>query len=71
MAEFLSITQQLEPDRAKGVDSGVAYLRRRGRDFIISFYGTLRAIKLYPLEHTAVKRSLVELSGIAREIVGR
>jgi HD-GYP domain-containing protein (c-di-GMP phosphodiesterase class II) len=71
VAEFLSITQQPEPDRTKGVDSAAAYIRRRGRDFIISFYGTLRAIKLYPLEHTAVKRSLVELSGIAREIVGR
>ncbi|HYN81058.1 MAG TPA: HD domain-containing phosphohydrolase [Gemmatimonadaceae bacterium] len=71
MAELLSLTQQREPDKAKGVDSAAAYLRRRGRDFIISFYGTLRAIKLYPLEHTAVKRSLVELSGIAREIVGR
>ena len=49
-------------------DSNSAYLRRRGRDFIISFYGTLRAIKLYPVEHTAVQRSLAELSTIAHEI---
>jgi HD-GYP domain-containing protein (c-di-GMP phosphodiesterase class II) len=50
-------------------DSTASYLRRRGRDFIISLYGTLRAIKLYPVEHTAVQRSLAELSGIAREII--
>ena len=70
MAELLSLTPQTEPGE-KGVDSAASYLRRRGRDFIIAFYGTLRAIKLYPLEHTAVQRSLVELSAIAREIVTR
>jgi HD-GYP domain-containing protein (c-di-GMP phosphodiesterase class II) len=70
VAELLSLTPQTEPGET-GVDSAAPYLRRRGRDFIISFYGTLRAIKLYPLEHTAVQRSLVELSGIAREIVAR
>jgi len=52
-----------------GPDPATAYLRRRGRDFIISFYGTLRAIKLYPVEHTAVQRSLTELTAIAREIM--
>src|SRR5689334_24597921 len=52
-----------------GPDPATAYLRRRGRDFIISFYGTLRAIKLYPVEHTAVQRSLSELSTIARDII--
>ncbi len=70
MADVLALTPQTEPGE-KGVDSAAAYLRRRGRDFIIAFYGTLRAIKLYPLEHTAVQRSLVELSAIAREIVNR
>jgi len=57
-------------EQKSGADS-TAYLRRRGRDFIISFYGTLRAIKLYPVEHTAVQRSLNELAGIAGEIVSR
>jgi len=51
--------------------SGPAYLRRRGRDFINSLYGTLRAIKLYPAEHTAVQRTLAELAVIAREILAR
>ena len=56
-------------ENKQGPDPSAAYLRRRGRDFIISFYGTMRAIKLYPVEHTAVQRSLSELSGIAREIL--
>lgn len=45
-----------------------AYLRKRGSDFIISLYGTLRAIRLYPVEHTAVKKTLAELAQISREI---
>ena len=57
-------------EQKSGADS-TAYLRRRGRDFIISLYGTLRAIKLYPVEHTAVQRSLNELAGIADEILNR
>jgi HD-GYP domain-containing protein (c-di-GMP phosphodiesterase class II) len=52
-----------------GPDSSTGFLRRRGRDFIISFYGTLRAIKLYPVEHTAVQRSLSELTAIARDMI--
>ncbi len=48
-----------------------AYIRKRGREFIISFYGTLRAIKLYPVEHTAVQKTLAELSQLAREILDR
>lgn len=34
-------------------------------------YGTLRAIKLYPVEHTAVQKSLAELAQIAGEILDR
>jgi HD-GYP domain-containing protein (c-di-GMP phosphodiesterase class II) len=56
------------PKRA-GPDSATAYLRRRGRDFITSLYGTLRAIKLYPVEHTAVRKSLAELTEIGTEIL--
>ena len=48
-----------------------AYIRKRGRDFIISFYGTLRAIKLYPVEHTAVQKTLAELAQLSREILDR
>ena len=63
------VTAAVATPGKRGPDSATGYLRRRGRDFIISFYGTLRAIKLYPLEHTAVQRSLAELTAIAREIM--
>ena len=46
-----------------------AYVRRRGRDFIVSLYGTLRAIKLYPVEHTAVQKTLAELVALSHEIL--
>jgi HD-GYP domain-containing protein (c-di-GMP phosphodiesterase class II) len=43
-------------------------MRRGGRNFMIAFYAALRAIKLYPLEHTAVQKTLVELSQVAEEL---
>jgi HD-GYP domain-containing protein (c-di-GMP phosphodiesterase class II) len=59
-------------DRSIPVDAATAaYIRKRGRDFIISFYGTLRAIKLYPVEHTAVQKTLAELAQLSREILER
>jgi HD-GYP domain-containing protein (c-di-GMP phosphodiesterase class II) len=62
------MSSAVQPQSQSGPDSSTSYVRRRGRDFIISFYGTLRAIKLYPVEHTAVQRSLNELTAIAQEI---
>ena len=50
-------------------DASGSYLRRRGRDFVVALYGALRAIKLYPAEHTAVKKTLAELAQFADEIV--
>ncbi|MEO8575803.1 MAG: HD domain-containing phosphohydrolase [Gemmatimonadales bacterium] len=59
-------------DRNVPVDPATAaYIRKRGRDFIISCYGTLRAIKLYPVEHTAVQKTLAELAQLSREILER
>ena len=46
-----------------------AYVRKRGRDFIVSLYGAFRAIKLYPVEHVAVQRTLADLTALAAEIV--
>jgi HD-GYP domain-containing protein (c-di-GMP phosphodiesterase class II) len=46
-----------------------AYVKRRGRDFVISLYGTLRAIKLYPVEHNAVQKNLAELAQLSREML--
>lgn len=51
--------------------ASAAYVRRRGRDFVVSLYGTVRAIKLYPVEHTAVQKTLSELAQIAGEILDR
>jgi HD-GYP domain-containing protein (c-di-GMP phosphodiesterase class II) len=43
-------------------------VRRGGRSFMVAFYAALRAIKLYPVEHTAVQKTLAELSQIAEEL---
>ena len=37
----------------------------------MALYGALRAIKLYPAEHTAVRKTLAELAQLADEIVAR
>ena len=71
VADPLRLDALVPAPKRGGPDSSTAYLRRRGRDLIISFYGTLRAIKLYPVEHTAVRRSLSELTEIAKEILTR
>ena len=63
MAEPALRTEHETRDSAAG-----AYIKRRGRDFVISLYGTLRAIKLYPVEHTAVQKNLAELAQISREV---
>ena len=53
--------------KSEGRESG-AKMRRGGRNFMIAFYAALRAIKLYPLEHTAVQKTLAELSQVAEEL---
>ncbi|HEV2016709.1 MAG TPA: HD domain-containing phosphohydrolase [Gemmatimonadaceae bacterium] len=52
-----------EGDRQLG-----ANVRRGGRTFMIAFYAALRAIKLYPLEHSAVQKTLAELAQVAEEL---
>lgn len=52
-----------EPDRQSGGN-----VRRGGRNFMVAFYAALRAIKLYPVEHTAVQKTLAELSQVAEEL---
>ena len=54
--------------RSEGDKQSGANVRRSGRNFMIAFYGALRAIKLYPLEHSAVQKTLVELSQVAEEL---
>jgi len=43
-----------------------AAVRKVGRAFIITFYGALRAIKLYPVENAAVQKSLDDLTTSSR-----
>ncbi|GAC1650744.1 MAG: HD domain-containing protein [Gemmatimonadaceae bacterium] len=50
---------------------GDPFIRRAGRAFLVSFYGALRAVKLYPLENAAVQRALAELVHSASEIISR
>ncbi|HEY8853524.1 MAG TPA: HD-GYP domain-containing protein [Gemmatimonadaceae bacterium] len=59
------VTQSVrsESDRQSG-----ANVRRVGRNFMVSFYAALRAIKLYPLEHSAVQKTLAELAQVAEEL---
>src|SRR5678815_263800 len=53
------------------VEGGDAYIRRAGRGFIISLYAALRAIRLYPLENTAVQNAVDDLTDVAGDLIDR
>ncbi len=48
-----------------------AFFRHGGRAFLLSFYAALRALKLYPVENTAVQRALDELQAAANHLLER
>ena len=48
---------------------GESYVRRAGRSFVVHFYGALRAIKLYPVENSAVQKALQDVAESASEIL--
>ena len=60
-----AVTQSV---RSEGNRQSGASVRRGGRSFMTAFYAALRAIKLYPLEHSAVQKTLAELSQVAEEL---
>jgi len=45
------------------------YIRHAGRGFLLTFYAALRALKLYPVENTAVQKALDELQGTATALL--
>ncbi|MEO8562824.1 MAG: HD domain-containing phosphohydrolase [bacterium] len=54
-----------------GDPAGDAYIRRAGRGLIISLYAALRAIRLYPLENTAVQNAADDLTNVAAALIQR
>jgi HD-GYP domain-containing protein (c-di-GMP phosphodiesterase class II) len=48
---------------------GDSYVRRAGRAFILTLYGALRAIKLYPVENAAVQKALEDLAQSTGDIL--
>lgn len=57
------------PERAMESAASGAFIRKHGRNLIISLYGTMRAMKLYPVEHNAVQKTLAELTETSQEIL--
>ncbi|MGQ0647705.1 MAG: HD-GYP domain-containing protein [Gemmatimonadaceae bacterium] len=51
--------------------TGDSFLRRAGRQLVVTIYGAMRVIRLYPPENEAVKNALEELAGAARAILDR
>jgi HD-GYP domain-containing protein (c-di-GMP phosphodiesterase class II) len=45
-----------------------AYTRAAGRNFIMALYGSLRNIRMYPIENAVVQKSLAELSTVTEEL---
>ena len=54
--------------RVTGPPADESNLRRAGRQLILSAYGALRAVKLYPVENVAVQKALAEVTAQAREL---
>ena len=66
-----------KPQRAVGGDAGFtelggdSFVRRAGRTYVLSLYGALRAIKLYPVENAAVQKALQDLVGATTDLIKR
>ncbi len=56
-----------DESRSRGRDP--ARLQEEGRKVLTAFYAALRALKLYPLENTAVQQALDDLHGLLSRLV--
>ncbi|HEU4995916.1 MAG TPA: HD domain-containing phosphohydrolase [Gemmatimonadaceae bacterium] len=52
-----------------GDGSDDSILRQKGRVFILTLYGALRSVKLYPIGHVSVQKALEELATVTRGIL--
>jgi len=50
--------------------SADSFVRRAGRQLIFTLYGALRAVKLYPVENTAVQKALAEVTHQTKDLLG-
>ena len=48
---------------------GDPFVRRVGRSFILTLYGAMRALRLYPSENEAVRKALEELTATSRQLL--
>jgi len=53
-----------------GEKGGDAYMRGAGRTFIMSLYGALRSIRMYPIENPVVQKGLEDLTSVSEELRG-
>lgn len=51
--------------------TGDTYIRRAGRQLIVSIYGAMRVIRLYPPENEAVRNALTDLAQSAADLLER
>jgi HD-GYP domain-containing protein (c-di-GMP phosphodiesterase class II) len=63
------VTEELTGARVGTGDEG--FIRHAGRGFLLTFYAALRALKLYPVENTAVQKALEELHSAALVLLER
>lgn len=64
----MSPPDAIRSEDKRSSDSGGANVRREGRNFIVAFYAALRAMKLYPIEHNAVQKTLDELCEVSERL---
>lgn len=58
------------PQAAAGEKGGEAFTRSAGRNFIMALYGSLRSIRMYPIENPVVQKGLEELTAVTEELRG-